>query len=378
MPVQPFTIDIPQAALDDLHQRLDTTRWPDQMDDAGWDFGTDPIYLRELVTYWQDGFDWRARERRLNAFPQFTATIDGVELHFIHQRGTGPAPTPLLLLHGWPSSFVQMLDLVPLLTDPAPHGGDPADSFDIVVTSLPGYGFSGSPTDRPMTITRMGELLHTLMTDQLGYNRYGIRAGDIGAGVQTQMALAHPEAITGIHLTGSYVPFVPDDLSEAEQAYSDAVNEWEKAEGAYGHQHSTKPQTLAYGLNDSPVGLAAWILEKFRSWSDCDGDVERVYTKDALLTNIAIYWFTQTINSSIRVYRDGFGPDTRMGIPDVPTGHLIGHEQIPNAPDEWTQRLYRIDHRTEAERGGHFMEWEQPEIVPEDLRTFFRPLRSAS
>ena len=375
MPVKPFTIDLPQADLDDLNRRLELTRWPDQMDGAGWDYGTDPHYLRELVAYWRDGFDWRAQERRLNAFPQFTATVDDVNLHFVHQRGSGPNPTPILLLHGWPSSFVQMLDLVPLLANPAAHGGDPADSFDVVVASLPGYGFSSSPTDRPMSLTRMGELLHTLMTGELGYDRYGIRAGDIGAGVQSQMALAQPEAITGIHLTGSHVPFVPDDLSGAEQEYLDANDEWEKTEGAYGHQHRTKPQTLAASLNDSPTGLAAWIVEKFRAWSDCDGDVERCYTKDELLTNVSVYWFTQTINSSIRVYRDGFGPDARMGIPDVPTGHLMGHEQIPNAPQEWTRRFYRIDRYIESDRGGHFMEWEQPEIVAGDLREFFRDLR---
>ena len=373
MAATPFTIDIPQADLDDLHQRLEMTRWPDAMDGAGWDYGTDPDYLRELVTYWRNGFDWRAQERRLNGFPQFRATVDGVDLHFIHERGTGPNPMPILLLHGWPSSFVQMLDILPLLTDPAAHRGDSADSFDVVVASLPGYGFSPTPTDRPMTIARMGELLHTLMTRELGYASYGIRASDIGAGVQTQMALAHPESITGTHRTGSSMPFVPDDLSAVEQAYVDAVDAWQKAEGAYGHQHRTKPQTLAYGLNDSPTGLASWILEKFRSWSD--GDVERSYTRDELLTNIAIYWFTRTINSSIRVYRDGSGPDARTGIPNVPTAHLMAREQIPNAPPEWTRRFYRVDRYVEAERGGHFLEWEQPEIVAGDLRAFFRDLR---
>ncbi len=378
MSATPFTIDIPQADLDDLHRRLEMTRWPDAMDGAGWDYGTDPVYLRELVDYWREGFDWRAQERRLNGFANFRAEVDGVDIHCIHERGVGPNPTPLLLLHGWPSSFVQMLDLMPLLTDPAAHGGNLADSFDIVVASLPGYGFSASPTDRPMTRARMGELLHTLMTDELGYGRYGIRASDIGAGVQAQMALAHPEATTGIHRTGSSVPFLPDDLSEIEQIYIAAVNAWQEAEGAYGHQHRTNPQTLAYGLNDSPVGLAAWIVEKFRVWSDCGGDVGRVFTKDELLTNVSIYWFTQTINSSIRVYRDGSGRDTRTGIPDVPTAHLMAHEQIPNAPDEWTRRFFRIDRMNQAKRGGHFLEWEQPGIVADDLRTFFHPLREES
>lgn len=375
MVISPFTIDIPQADLDDLQRRLDLTRWPDQMDGAGWDYGTNPEYLRTLTDYWRDGFDWRGQERRLNAFPQFTSTIDGVDIHLIHQRGTGPNPIPLLLLHGWPSTFVQMLDILPLLIDPATHGGDPADSFDVVAASLPGYGFSSSPTDRPMTQVRMGELLHTVMTDELGYPHYGIRASDIGSGVQTQMALAQPESIIGIHRTGSQVPFIPDDLSGAERAYIDAVDAWKETEGAYAHQHRTKSQTLAFGLNDSPVGLASWIIEKFRAWSDCGGDVERSFTRDELLTNIAIYWLTRTINSSIRVYRDGSGPESLTGIPDIPTAHLMAHEQIPNAPDEWTRRFYRIDRMNQAERGGHFLEWEEPELVADDMQAFFRDLR---
>jgi pimeloyl-ACP methyl ester carboxylesterase len=377
MVIRPFTIDIPQADLDDLQRRLDLTRWPDQMDGAGWDYGTNPEYLRTLTDYWRDGFDWRGQERRLNAFPQFTSTIDGVDIHLIHQRGTGPNPIPLLLLHGWPSTFVQMLDILPLLIDPAAHGGDPADSFDVVAASLPGYGFSSSPTDRPMTLARIGELFHRLMTDELGYGRYGIRASDIAGGVQSQMALAHPDAIIGIHRSDSLVPFVPDDLSESERTYIDATETWKETEGAYAHQHRTKPQTLAYGLNDSPVGVAAWILEKFRAWSDSGGDAERHFTRDELLTNIAIYWFTQTINSSIRLYRDGLGADTRTGIPDVPTAHLMGHEQIPNAPQDWARRFHRVDRWTELDHGGHFVEWEVPELVAEDLRAFFCPLRQA-
>ena len=378
VPIQPFAINIPQTDLDDLQRRLESTRWPDQIDDAGWDYGTNRDYLQELIGYWANGFDWRVQEQRLNTFPQFFATIDGVDLHFIYQRGTGTNPTPLLLLHGWPSSFVQMLDLLPMLTDPVSYSGNATDSFDVVVASLPGYGFSSSPTDRPMTRIRMAEVLHTLMTVNLGYDRYGIRASDIGAGVQTQIALAYPEVITGIHRTGSSVPFVPVDLSEVEQAYIAATTDWQQAEGAYAHVHRTKSQTLAHGLNDSPVGLAAWIIEKFRAWSDCGGSLERSYTKDELLTNIAIYWFTQSINSSIRVYRGDFGRDSLMSIPDVPTGHLMGREQIPNAPEAWIRRLYRIDHYVEAERGGHFLEWEEPEIVANDLREFFRPLRSVS
>ena len=373
MTTNPFTIDIPQEDLNDLQRRLAATRWPDAMDDAGWDYGADPDWLRVLVAHWQDGFDWRAQERRLNAFPQITTEIDGVQIHAVHQQGAGSNPIPLLILHGWPSTFVQFLDIIPMLTDPATNGGDPADSFDVVAPSLPGYGFSGTSTDQPMTLRRMADVLHRLMTEELGYERYAIRASDIGAGVMNQMALANPGSIIGLHLSGSYIPYVPDDLSDEEQTYIDAMEAWEQAEGAYGHQHRTKPQTLATGLNDSPAGLAGWILEKFQSWSD--GDVDAVYDRDALLTNVALYWFTQTINSSIRVYRDGFGDDSLYGIPDVPTAHLIGNEEGSGIPKAWQRRLQRLDRFTQAPKGGHFMEWEQPRIVADDLRAFFHDLR---
>jgi pimeloyl-ACP methyl ester carboxylesterase len=329
--------------------------------------------LRDLVAYWQHGYDWRAEERRLNAIPQITAQIDGIRIHAVHQRGTGPNPVPLLILHGWPSSFVQFLDLIPLLTDPASHGGDPDVSFDVIAASLPGYGFSGTTTDRPMSRRRMGDLLHRLMTDVLGYPQYAIRASDIGAGAQRQMALAHPGSIIGIHLTGIYVSLEPDDVTPEERAYLDAVARWNQDEGGYSHQQRTKPQTLAYGLNDSPTGLAAWMLEKFHAWSD--GDIESLYGRDALLTNVALYWFTRTIGSSMRVYRDGYGSDTLTGIPDVPTAILHANEQIPNAPLSWARRLYRTDRVSNASRGGHFIEWEQPGIVAGDLRAFFRDLR---
>lgn len=375
MAVRPFTIAIPDEDLEDLQRRLAKTRWPDQMAGSGWDYGTDADYLRDVVGYWRDGFDWRAQEQRLNAFPHYQAIIGGVDLHFVHMRGTAHDAVPLLLLHGWPSTFVQMLALAPMLTDPATHGADPADRFDVVIGSLPGYGFSGTTTDRPMTRRRMGQLFHRLLTEELGYRSYGVRASDIGAGVQLQMALEHPEAVIGMHVSGSRVPYVPESLTTGERAYLDAVERWEGAEGAYAHVQRTKPQTLAYGLTDSPVGLAAWVIEKFRAWSDCGGDLERVYRLDELLTNVSIYWFTQTINASMRVYRDGYGDDTLRGVPDVPTAHLMTREQIPNAPQEWTRRFYRIDRYVDVEQGGHFLEWEQPRSVADDLRAFFRPLR---
>ncbi len=374
MPTTPFTIAIPQDDLDGLQRRLAATRWPDAMDGAGWDYGTDPDWLRGVVDHWQRRYDWRAQEARLNAYPQVASEVDGVRIHAVHQPGTGPHSIPLLILHGWPSTFVQFLDVIPGLADPASHGGDPSDGFHVVAASLPGYGFSGTTTDRPMSLRGMGDLLHRFMTEELGYQRYAIRASDIGAGVMTQMALAYPEAIIGLHLSGTYVPYVPDDLSDEERQFIEENERWSQAEGAYGHQHATKPQTLAYGLNDSLVGLAAWILEKFHAWSD--GDIDELYDRDALLTNVSVYWFTRTLNSSIRAYRDGFGEDALMGIPDVPTAHLIGNDDTSRVPVAWQRRLYRTDRVTQAEHGGHFLEWEQPGIVIDDLRVFFRDMRS--
>lgn len=377
MRVEPFEVNVPQETLDDLRERLGMTRWPDEVSRAGWDYGANLAYMKELTEYWRDEFDWRAQEDSINRFSHYRADVNGFGIHFIQERGKGEDPLPLVLLHGWPSSFVQMLKIIPLLTDPESHGGDAADSFDVVVPSLPGYGFSDRPDEPGMGIGRMADLFDRLMTDGLGYERYATRASDLGAGVSQQLALAHPDSLIGLHHSGTnpYVGEAPDDLTEAEQEFVANAQRWSAQEMAYAMQHSSKPQTLAYGLNDSPVGLAAWIVEKFWRWSDNGGDVETAFTKDELLTNLTIYWATGTINSSIRLYYETARNPGNWGRVELPTAMLMPSKDMFPTPREWAERSYRVDRWTEVQRGGHFLEWEDPHTVAEDLRAFFRPLR---
>ncbi len=379
MSTESFAVNIPQATLDDVRDRLARTRWTDEVAGAGWDYGANLAYLRELTSYWRDRFDWRTQEQAINAFPHFRAIVDGVGIHFIHQRGTGDNPLPLVLLHGWPSSFWQMLKVIPLLTDPAAHGGDAADSFDVVVPSLPGYGFSDRPAEPGMSVGRIADLCAALMAGELGYARYAARGSDLGAGVLQQLALVHPDALIGLHLSGTnpYVGQVPDDLTDAEKQFVANAQQWTMQEMAYAMEHSSKPQTLATGLNDSPAGLAAWLVEKFRRWSDCDGDVEARFSKDELLTNLTIYWATETINSSIRLYYETARHPGNWGRVEVPTGMLMSPKDMFPTPRAWAERSYRVERWTEIPRGGHFLEWEEPELVVEDIRAFFRPLRQA-
>ena len=380
MDVQPFSIAVADEVLADLRQRIASTRWPDEIEGAGWSYGTSRAYLRTLVRYWHDEFDWRAQEAMLNRFAQFRVEIDGFGIHFIHERGQGPDPLPLILTHGWPDSFFRMHKIIPLLSDPARYGGDPADSFDVIVPCLPGFGFSDRAHERGMNNLPTAELWARLMTDVLGYRRFAAAGGDIGSGVTRALAVAHPDVLAGIHLTDTGLPSNADtpDLSDAERQFLHAAQQWRVQEGAYMMQHSTKPQTLAYGLNDSPAGLAAWIVEKFRAWSDCDGDVERRFSKDELLTNIMIYWVTETINSSIRMYYE----NSRMSPPlkagqhiEVPAGVALFPKDIVLPPREWAERSLRIERWTLMPRGGHFAALEEPELLVQDLRDFYRSLR---
>lgn len=379
MSIHPFHIDIPQATLDNLGERLARTRWPDEVEGAGWDYGTNLTYLKALVSYWQQTFDWRKQEEKLNQFAQFRVDIDGLGIHFIHERGKGPNPLPLLLFHGWPDSFYRYHKVIPLLTNPASYGGNPADSFDVIVPSLPGFGFSDRPCKRGWKTSEANALWAHLMTDLLGYGRYGAAGGDTGSAVAQFLALTHPESVVGIHLTdigwhnnsATYA-----NLSQAEQQWLAAGQQYFFQEGAYVMIQSTKPQTLAYGLNDSPAGLAAWIVEKFRAWSDCDGDVERSYTKDELLTNIMIYWVSETINSSMRAYyEESHNPSLQPGQRiDVPVGMALFPKDNP-PPREWAQRSFNLHRWTEMPHGGHFAALEEPVLLVEDLRAFYRPLR---
>jgi len=383
MRIQPFSIDVSQEVLDDLQRRLANTRWPDDIPGSGWGYGTDLGYLKELVEYWRTEFDWRAQERAINSFDQFRTEIGGLGIHFIHERGKGPGPFPLVISHGWPGSICEMLKLIPLLVDPATDGGDPADSFDVVVPSLPGYGFSDRPRKPGMSNLRIAEMWKELMVDGLGYRRFGAQGGDWGGMISSRLGFAFPQEVAGVHL--NLLTGVPAhrgagqrELSLAEQEFLRSARHWIETEGGYFHIQRTKPQTLSYGLNDSPVGLAAWLVEKYRTWSDCDGDVEKSFTKDELLTNITVYWVTQTIGSSARHYYENraipwrFEPGQRV---EVPCAVAVFPKEINLPPREWAERTHNVQRWTEMPRGGHFAALEEPHLLAEDIRAFFRPLR---
>jgi pimeloyl-ACP methyl ester carboxylesterase len=384
MSAERFRIATPESDLTDLKERLERTRWPSEILHSGWSRGTNLSYLRELASYWEHQFDWRLQESRLNQFSHFRAPVQGLRLHFLHEKGKGPRPIPLALIHGWPSSFAEMLKVIPLLTDPGSHGGDPSDSFDVVVPSLPGYGYSDASSDAGMSIWRAADLIHYLMHDVLGYSQYVTSGGDWGAYASTYLASTYAEQIPAIHL--SFVPggisppasATANPLSRAESDLLALREEWTQREGGYEHLQSTKPQTVAYALTDSPVGLAAWLLEKMVSWSDCNGDVETVFSKDEILTVVSIYWFTRTIDSSIRLYYETSEnpwvlPST--GRIETPTAISVFPKELSVPPRDWAERIYNVQQWTQLPRGGHFAAAEQPDVLVNDIRRFFRPFR---
>src|SRR5579885_2752099 len=323
--VEKFVLAVPDDLLADLRERLAHTRLPGEVRDSGWRYGTNLAYLKELIEYWRTRYDWRKHERELNAFAHFKVTIDGCNIHFIHQPGAGPNPAPLLLLHGWPGSIAEFQQIIPILTDPARHGGDARDAFTVVAPSLPGYGFSDDPQVPGIKVEPIADIFHELMSEALGYQRYGVQGGDWGAIIASRVGHAYPKNVIGVHLN-----MVALGAPEGRKALGDdaeskkfleEMGKFSAEESGYQQIQGTKPQTLAYGLNDSPAGLAAWIIEKFRTWSDCHGDIERRFTKDQLLTNVMIYWITQTINSSTRLYYEArhhpwrLKPGTRIEAP---------------------------------------------------------------
>ena len=389
MAVSPFRIAVPDAELEELHTALARTRWPDQVEGAGWDYGTDLGYLQELVGYWAEGFDWRAREEVLNSLPQFRADADApgfddFGVHFVHQPGVGPAPLPLVLTHGWPSTHYEYHDVVGRLADPGAYGGDPADAFHVVLPSLPGYGFSDIPRARGMTPRVISTMWVALMR-ALGYDRFAAAGCDWGAYVTALLGLDHPDALVGIHMgmlnfraAGTHEP------TAEEAAYGAHAAAWRRDEIGYSMIQGTKPQSLAYGLTDSPAGLAAWIVEKWRRWSDCDGDVQRLFTRDELLTTIAIYWFTRTINSANRLYYESRHHGVRLGEGErvrPPAGFLLerlvegAHGNLGPPPRSRADAVYDVHRWTVADRGLHFPAMENPDLYVEELRAFYRPLR---
>jgi pimeloyl-ACP methyl ester carboxylesterase len=383
MQIEPFKISIPREILDNLHQRLERTRWPDEVHQSGWRYGANLEYMKELADYWLTKFDWRAQEQRINSFASYQAVVGDLRVHFVHERGKGPNPIPLLITHGWPSSFVEMLELVPMLTDPASHGGKASDSFDVIVPSVPGYGFSERPLRAGMTRWRVAEIFAKLM-DGLGYQKFGLHANDIGAVISSWLALDHPEKVIGLHTMMPTFPSPSFDetqppMNDTEKAFKAVVDSWDQEEGGYDAIQRTRPQTLAYGLNDSPVALMAWIVEKWRAWTDPNGNVEDYFSKDELLTNVTIYWITETANSSIRSYYER-AHDTRSLSPNdkirVPTGIALTTEVVERAPREWVERRYADIRRwTEFPSGGHFLAAENPRMLAAEIREFFQQFR---
>ena len=379
---QPLTLTVPDQAIADLRERLARTRYPDQASGAAWAYGTDVGYLQQLVEYWRGVFDWRVEEARLNAFPQFKVPLCGIDLHFLHVPGRGPAPCPLLLLHGWPGSVFEFLELIPRLTDPARFGGDPADAFTVVAPSLPGYGLSFKPGQPRFGIEEIADCMTELMRGTLGYARFGVQGGDWGAFVASRLGYAHPDELIGLHLNLLAVrrdQQAGANLTSEEKAYADQLAQWLREETGYQWIQGTRPQTLAFALTNSPAGLAAWIIEKFRAWSDCDGDVEAAFTRDRLLANISFYWFTEAIGSSFwpyyaRIHRPWPIPEGRTV--DVPIGYAEFPREILRPPRSLAARTYRDIRRWSImSRGGHFAALEQPEALAHEVSEFFRPLR---
>jgi microsomal epoxide hydrolase len=379
--LRPFTLRVPDEILADLRARLDRVRWPDEAPGAGWTHGTSLAYLKELVAYWRERYDWRAHEARLNGWRQFTAPVGGIDIHVVHEPGVGPAPLPLLLSHGWPGSIVEFERIIPMLTDPARFGGDPADAFTVVAPSLPGYTLSFQPGQPRVGVVEIADLFATLMTEVLGYQRFAAQGGDWGAFITACLGAAYPERLAGIHVNLLVVrrdQTPPATPTGEEQAYLEELAHWMREETGYLQIQGTRPQTLAYGLTDSPVGLAAWIVEKFRAWSDCGGDVERRFSKDTLLTNVMLYWVTGAIGSSFWPYyarAHSAWPVSERRPVRVPTAYASFPREILHPPRAWAERVYDIRRWTTMPAGGHFAALEEPEALAADLRAFFRPLR---
>ena len=381
--IEPFRIEVPDAVLTDLRERLARTRFPDEIPNSGWEYGTNLAYMKELIDYWRSHYDWRRHEAELNRFHHFKATIDGLGVHFIHEKGRGPNPKPLLLSHGWPGTIYEFMELIPMLTDPAAHGAPAEQSFDVIAPSLPGYGFSDHPTTRATNIQAIAELFHKLMTEVLGYRRYCAQGGDWGSAITSRLGEVHGESLYGIHVNLVFVggrTRREGDLSNEEKVFLADLDSFRREETGYQQIQGTKPQTLAYGLNDSPAGLAAWIIEKFRTWSDCGGNVEGRFTKDQLLTNITIYWVTQSINSSTRLYYEvrhspfRLGPGERV---EAPTGIALFPGELIKPPRAYAEKAYNIRRWTPMPRGGHFAAMEEPALLADEIRAFFREVGRA-
>ena len=379
--IEPFVIDVPEAVLADLRARLARARLPDEPEGVGWQLGMNQAYLQQLIEYWRDEFDWRAQERRLNELEQFKTRIDGLDIHFVHRRSPEPGAFPLILTHGWPGTFAEFAKVIGPLTDPVAHGGRSEDAFHVVVPSIPGYGFSDRPPRLGYGRDRTGAIFAELMA-RLGYERYGAQGGDLGAGISRWLAANDAEHVAGLHLNlCSADPPDPADPTagvppEEVALMRERAAFWTDEERGYSHMHGTKPQTIGYSLNDSPVGLAAWIVEKYRSWCDCDGNPETRFSKDELLTTLTIYWVTETATSAARYYYEGRhgGSAPEPARIEVPTACAAYPGEFRFTPRRWLEARYNLVRFTMMPSGGHFAASEEPELFVEDLRRFFRDL----
>jgi pimeloyl-ACP methyl ester carboxylesterase len=383
---EPFKIAVPTAVLTDLRGRLKKTRWAGDFGNEQWAYGTNFDALKDLVDYWCNGFNWRRQEREMNRFAHYRTTIEGIPIHFIHQPGKGPRPIPLILSHGWPWTFWDLHKVIRPLADPAAFGGSPDDAFDVVVPSLPGYGFSTPLTTTGINYWRTADLWVQLMRDVLGYERFAAQGGDWGALITAQLGHKYADHMIGIHvtmvgglsLTGGSAP-KPEDYAPEEAGWGERTANFFHRESGYFHLQTTKPQTLAFGLNDSPVGLCSWILEKRRTWSDCDGQVERRFTKDDLLTTMMIYWVTQSFGTSARYYYEAihnpWHPSHEGRLVEAPTAVSVFPKEVVLMPRRWVERHYNLQRWTVFPSGGHFAPMEEPEKLVDDIRAFFRTLR---
>jgi pimeloyl-ACP methyl ester carboxylesterase len=385
--IEKYEVHISDQVLADLKGRLRRTRLAPDFANEGWEYGTNGVYLRELLDYWQTGFDWRAQERAINEFAHFRARIEDIPIHFIHERGRGPNPMPLIMSHGWPWTFWDLQKVIRPLVDPAAFGGDPADAFDVVVPSLPGFGFSTPLTVPNVNFSRTAELWRTLMRDVLGYPKFAAQGGDFGAFVTAQLGHKYAEDVFGIHVhligpLGMIRGNMPDEslFAPDEQHWIATNADFFAVEGGYSALQGTKPQTLSYGLNDSPAGLAAWLLEKRRRWSDCGGDVETRFSKDDLLTNFTLYWATESFGSSARFYAEArrnpwTAAHDRHPVVEAPTAVLLFDKDIVKLPRKWAAGYYNLQRWNVPRTGGHFVPMEEPEILIDDVRAFFRAFR---
>ena len=380
-PIQPFSIDVPDRIISDIRRRVVNFPWHEMPEDGGWAYGTNLDYMKELCTYWVEQFDWRKQETIINSFSQFTAKVDELDVHFIHERGSGSAPLALIISHGWPGSIIEFLDIIDPLAHPERYGGNIEDGFDVIVPSLPGFGFSGKPP-RPYGPRRMASIFDKLMTEVLGYSNYIAQGGDWGGAISSWLGYEHAPACCAIHLNIMTMRHVDGPKGTEEKEWADKFEKEQELENGYRTQQATKPQTLSYAMMDSPVGVAAWIVEKFHSWSDTKGDdIESAHTKDALLANIMIYLITRTFNTASWIYYGRREEGGRILSRDrkrveVPTGcALFPAEMLSWPPRSYVDRVYNVTHWTKMPRGGHFGAMEQPDLLIEDIRAFARSLR---